>query len=238
MGPDAVPASRTDRARARIIRAVQADWYPSPNFGARRQGQRPSIVVLHYTGMQDTAAALERLCDPSAEVSAHYVISPTGYLWQLVPDEQRAWHAGAGAWCGICDINSNSIGIELVNTGAHPFPDPQMQSLESLLSRLMARWDICKTRVIGHSDMAPERKEDPGPRFDWRRLARAGLAFWPEGWGTDVAMAESLDRIGYPQAAPEKRLQAFRFRFLPTGQGPESALDRRRAAAVAAACRN
>lgn len=195
------------------------------------------MIVLHYTGMRDTDAALKRLCDPSAEVSAHYVISPTGYLWQLVSDEQRAWHAGAGAWHGMRDINSHSIGIELVNTGAHPFPDPQMNCLETLLSELIARWHICPTRVIGHSDMAPERKEDPGPRFDWRRLARAGLAFWPEGFGADVALTDSLDRIGYPKASPEKRLHAFRYRFLPNAQGAETALDRRRAAAVASACR-
>ena len=193
--------------------------------------------MLHYTGMRDSAAALARLCDPAAEVSAHYVISPSGRLWQLVRDEDRAWHAGAGAWCAISDINSHSIGIELVNTGDQPFPKPQMVCLQALISSLMARWRIAPQDVIAHSDMAPERKEDPGPRFDWRLLDRLSLALCPDGMGADMPLAASLDAIGYPQAEAEKRLQAFRFRFLPLSHGPENAADRRRADAVAAAFR-
>ncbi|TVS02165.1 MAG: N-acetylmuramoyl-L-alanine amidase [Rhodobacteraceae bacterium] len=193
------------------------------------------MLVLHYTGMRDTEAALDRLCDPIAQVSAHYVICPRGRLWQLVPEETRAWHAGAGSWAGLSDINSRSIGIELVNTGAQPFPEPQMQVLERLMRDVMARHGIVPHDVIGHSDMAPERKEDPGPRFDWRRLARAGLAIWPEGTGAERPLAESLDAIGYPPASAEHRLQAFRFRFHPGGAGAESKADRCRAAAVAAA---
>ena len=192
------------------------------------------MIVLHYTGMRDAEDALARLCDPSAEVSAHYMIAPSGQVWQLVAEDQRAWHAGAGAWRGCDDINSRAIGIELVNTGAHPFPDPQMRQLEALLAQVMARWAIAADRIIAHSDMAPDRKEDPGPRFDWRRLARQGLAFWPEGFGADLPLAASLDAIGYPLAAPEKRLQAFRFRFLPMEQGPETVRDRQRASHVAA----
>ncbi len=193
------------------------------------------MLVLHYTGMRDTEAALDRLCDPSAQVSAHYVICPRGRLWQLVPEEARAWHAGAGGWAGRSDINSRSIGIELVNTGAQPFPEPQMQVLERLMRDVMARHQIVPRDVIAHSDMAPERKEDPGPRFDWRRLARAGLALWPEGMGAERPLAESLDAIGYPSACAKKRLQAFRFRFYPWGTGAESKADRCRATAVAAA---
>lgn len=193
--------------------------------------------MLHYTGMRDCAAALERLCDPGGEVSAHYVISHTGELWQLVKEADRAWHAGAGSWFGISDINSNSIGIELVNTGDQPFPQPQMRRLEGVMSDLMARWTIAPQQVIAHSDMAPERKEDPGPRFDWRRLDRLSLGFCPDGMGDDAPLAASLDAIGYPKADPEKRLQAFRFRFRPAGQGPECAADRRRADAIAAAFR-
>ncbi|MGY6549712.1 MAG: N-acetylmuramoyl-L-alanine amidase [Roseinatronobacter sp.] len=201
------------------------------------------MIVLHYTGMQGTADAVQRLCDPVAEVSGHYVISPDGSLWHLVTEDARAWHAGAGAWRGCSDINSRSIGIELVNTGNQPFPEPQMQQLETLMRRVRTRWDIPLAKIIAHADMAPERKEDPGPRFDWGRLARAGLALWPDGFGEDQPLAASLDAIGYPEADPVRRLQAFRFRFLPQASGPETERDRRRAAQVAqgfetcAACR-
>ena len=213
---------------------------PSPNFGPRRDGLRPTLVVLHYTGMDSFDAALERLCDPSAQVSAHYLICPAGGLWQLVEEAQRAWHAGAGAWQGMQDINSRSIGVELANDGQTPFADRQMRCLEGLLARIMARWQIAPADVIGHADMAPERKHDPGPRFDWSRLARQGLALWPEGTGPDLPLSGSLDRIGYPEADPAKRLRAFRARFRPSACGvgddhpPETAQDRARASAVAA----
>ncbi|WP_084657657.1 N-acetylmuramoyl-L-alanine amidase [Natronohydrobacter thiooxidans] len=216
---------------------MQPLWHPSPNFGPRRAGLIPSIVVLHYTGMRGAADALDRLCDPSAEVSAHYMIGSCGTLWQLVAEEMRAWHAGAGAWQGAADVNSRSIGIELVNTGAQPFPEAQISVLEQLLRAVMARWSIPAHGVIAHSDMAPERKEDPGPRFDWARLARQGLALWPEGFGADAPLGDSLDAIGYPPAEAAKRLQAFRYRFLPAGQGPETETDRRRADCVARAMR-
>lgn len=212
-----------------------ARWCPSPNFGSRRDGATPSLIVVHYTGMTCAQAALERLCDPLAEVSAHYMIDRDGGLIQMVRDEDRAWHAGAGAWRGMDDINSRSLGVELVNDGFQPFPLPQMQALERLLAVLMARWGIAPVDVIAHSDMAPERKEDPGPRFDWRALARQGLAVWPDGMGDDLPFAASLDMIGYPAAEGDKRLQAFRFRFRPWGQGAETVADRRRAACVARA---
>lgn len=151
-------------------------WLPSPNFGPRRDGLRPSLVVLHYTAMADAAAALSRLRDPAAEVSAHYLICGDGTIWQLVDEDMRAWHAGAGEWAGLGDINSRSIGIELDNTGAHPFAEPQMAALERLLTGILDRHGIRPSGVIGHSDLAPGRKCDPGPRFDWARLARSGLA--------------------------------------------------------------
>jgi N-acetylmuramoyl-L-alanine amidase len=211
-----------------------AIWHPSPNFGQRRGCIGPDFVVLHYTGMADADDALERLCDPIAEVSAHYLIDRDGTLFQLVREAQRAWHAGAGAWCGQVDVNSRSIGIELVNDGFQPFPLAQMRVLETLLRDVLARWDIAPVDVIGHADMAPDRKEDPGPRFDWRALARQGLALWPEGDGADRPFGGSLKAIGYPGAEDDKRLQAFRFRFCPWLDGPESQADRRRAAFVAA----
>ncbi|MEP5672992.1 N-acetylmuramoyl-L-alanine amidase [Ascidiaceihabitans sp.] len=150
--------------------------HPSPNCGPRRNGLRPSLVVVHYTAMASAEAAIERLCDPAAEVSAHYVIGRRGEITQLVDEEMRAWHAGAGEWHGQDDVNSRSIGIELDNGGTYPFAEPQMASLEWLLPRILDRWGIGPEGVIGHSDMAPGRKFDPGAHFDWARLARQGLA--------------------------------------------------------------
>lgn len=206
--------------------------YPSPNFGERRGGVTPSLVVLHYTAIS-CAEARARLCDPLAEVSAHYLISETGVVEALVPETARAWHAGAGEWAGLGDINSHSIGIELANDGFQPFSNPQMTALEDLLRQIMARWSIPAQRIIGHSDMAPSRKTDPGARFDWRRLARQGLSVWPEAGGADLPLGPSLTAIGYPDAPPDLRLAAFRLRFRPWAKGPETAADRRAAADLA-----
>jgi N-acetylmuramoyl-L-alanine amidase len=184
--------------------------------------------------MESCDAALDRLCDPVAEVSAHYLISEVGSVLALVPEAARAWHAGAGAWGGITDVNSHSIGIELANTGAQPFPHPQMTALERLLAQVMDRWRISPDRVIAHSDMAPDRKGDPGARFDWRRLALAGLAVWPQGRGGDdgpadvAAFCAAVRAFGYPAgAAPDHLLAAFRLRFRPWAQGPLDAEDLR-----------
>lgn len=192
------------------------------------------MVVVHYTAMPSCAAAEARLCDPAAEVSAHYLIAETGRVIALVPEAMRAWHAGAGAWGAVDDVNSRSIGVELANTGTAPFPDPQMRALIALLADLRGRWLIPPERVIGHSDMAPGRKQDPGPRFDWRRVALAGQAVWPEPGGDPGApLASSLTRIGYPEADPQTRLAAFRLRFRPWASGPEDATDRALAADLA-----
>ncbi len=203
--------------------------HPSPNFGERRGGLLPDLVVIHYTAMPDLAAARDRLCDPAAEVSAHYLIDADGTVLALVPEEARAWHAGAGSWGGTDDINSRSIGIELANDGGSPFAAAQMVALEALLAGVMARWRISPGRVIGHSDMAPDRKGDPGARFDWRRLARAGLSVWPEPAGADrfgaVAFARAAQAFGYPDAAPEVLLRAVRLRFRPWACGPGDAGD-------------
>ncbi|WP_281277800.1 N-acetylmuramoyl-L-alanine amidase [Paracoccus subflavus] len=206
--------------------------HPSPNHGDRR-GQRPELVVLHYTGMADTAEARARLCDPAAEVSAHWLIHEDGRTEALVPEDRRAWHAGAGSWRGRDDVNSRSIGIEIANPGDRPFPMPQMDALVQLLRQVMARWRIGPDGVIGHSDMAPGRKIDPGPRFDWHRLAREGLALAP-GQGADATLEDSLTRIGYPRVPADLRLAAFRLRFRPWAVGPETQADRRVAAFVAA----
>ena len=208
---------------------------PSPNFGPRRGGVQPSLIVIHYTAMESCAAARARLCDPAAEVSAHWLIARQGAVEALVDEADRAWHAGAGAWAGLEDVNSHSIGIELDNRGAEPFAAPQMDALERLLAEIMARWAIPAQRVIGHSDMAPMRKSDPGPRFDWRRLARGGLSVWPEAWeGADPGdFAAAACRFGYPPLPLETLLQAFRLRFRPGAVGPVTALDAAMAANLA-----
>ena len=184
------------------------------------------MVVLHYTAMGSTEASLERLCDPEAEVSAHYLISGTGEVYQLVDEAMRAWHAGKGAWRGCSDINSCSIGIELQNTGDTPFPEPQMAALEQLLGDAVHRHGIHPQNVIGHSDMAPDRKGDPGARFDWRRLAKQDLSVWPDAISADVDIARfknSLLAFGYPDVPLEYLIVAFRLRFRPFASGP---LDR------------
>lgn len=186
--------------------------------------------------MADAASARARLCDPAAEVSAHWLLLEDGTAEALVAEDRRAWHAGAGSWRGRGDVNSHSIGIEIVNPGDRPFPAAQMAGLERLLPGIMDRWNIGPEGVIGHSDMAPGRKIDPGPRFDWRRLAHAGLALWPveaDGAPEPPPLADSLDRIGYPPVDAATRLAAFRMRFRPGANGPETDRDRAVAAAVA-----
>ncbi|WP_299928048.1 N-acetylmuramoyl-L-alanine amidase [uncultured Pelagimonas sp.] len=185
--------------------------------------------------MTSAIGARDWLCNPEAEVSAHYVIAEDGHLWQLVSEEDRAWHAGAGAWGGIQDVNSHSIGIEIANTGSQPFADPQMRVLENLLRGIMTRWDIPADRVIGHSDCALGRKIDPGRRLDWLRLARQGLAIWP-----DAAMpgdfAKDCAAFGYvaEQGQQDQLLDAFRMRFRPWAVGPLDDMDRGLAADLAA----
>ena len=206
---------------------------PSPNCGERRGGLRPSLIVLHYTAMASAEAALARLCDPAAEVSCHYLIDEDGTVFALVPEDRRAWHAGAVSWGGAGDVNSRSIGIELQNDGRSPFPERQMAVLERLVAGVMARWGIPPEGVIAHSDMAPDRKGDPGPRFDWRRLARAGLAVWPEPCAPGDLVADAR-AFGYPEVAEDLVLSALRLRFRPWAEGPADDGDRAIAAGLAA----
>ncbi|MEO0691508.1 MAG: N-acetylmuramoyl-L-alanine amidase [Pseudomonadota bacterium] len=207
--------------------------HPSPNFGKRRGGASISLIVLHYTAMESAQAALERLCDPEAEVSAHYLIGEDGASCSLVAEEMRAWHAGAGAWGGVEDVNSASIGIELANDGCSPFPEAQMVALEALLDGVMTRHGLGPEAVIAHSDMAPGRKGDPGPRFDWRRLAQGDRAVWP-GRGSAGQFFEDAVRFGYPRAAEAAAvLAAFRSRFRPGAKGPVEDIDASLAADLA-----
>jgi N-acetylmuramoyl-L-alanine amidase len=209
--------------------------HPSPNFGARKDGALPDIIVVHYTAMQSAEAACRTLRNPETEVSAHYLIAESGEVMSLVAEESRAWHAGAGRWGDVVDVNSRSIGIELANDGVSPFAAPLMDSLEELLAGIMRRWAIAPERVIAHSDLAPGRKIDPGRRFDWQRLARGGLAVWP---GPDAVQGQAAPddfhdgfhadacAFGYSREITDAaRLAAFRLRFRFGHDGPLDAVD-------------
>src|SRR6185437_14636545 len=182
---------------------------PSPNQDDRGVA-KVDMLVLHYTGMPSAEAALNRLCDPTAKVSAHYAIDEEGTIYAMVPEDRRAWHAGISYWAGGRDINARSIGIELVNPGHEfgyrAFAEPQIASLITLCRDILARHAIPAWRVLGHSDVAPMRKDDPGELFPWARLAEAGIGLWPTK-GNDPgesAVADLLVRYGYdPEATLE-----------------------------------
>ncbi len=196
---------------------------PSPNFDAR--ALPVSMVVLHYTGMIDGASAIARLADPEAKVSAHYVVAEDGQVVRMVDEAHRAWHAGRSWWRGTSDINSASIGIEIVNPGHEfgyrPFPEAQIDAVIELLAGIMERHSITRGNVVGHSDVAPARKEDPGELFPWYRLARLRLALprptknlmdpqWP-----DAGFLLALERFGYDVADGVAAVRAFQRRFRP-----------------------
>lgn len=191
----------------------------SPNRDARPGGRRPDMLILHYTGMRSAADALDRLCDPQAKVSAHWLIEEDGTIWRLVPEAERAWHAGESYWDGETGLNACSIGIELVNPGHEfayrAFPEPQMAALVALARDIVARWAIPPHRVLGHSDVAPRRKQDPGELFDWRRLARAGLCLWPQPGEPVADEARALAAYGYETVDVTATLIAFQRRFRP-----------------------
>ena len=208
----------------------------SPNFGDRRGGASPDMVLIHYTAMESARAACDWLCDPASEVSAHYLIDRDGAVVQMVDEAHRAWHAGAGEWGGRGDVNSRSIGIELANTGAEPFPEPQMAALERLLDGIRGRWPaVAPERILGHSDIAPGRKIDPGRRFDWKRLARAGHAVWietrpavPGGEGPPPAddFLALGHRAGYTGCRSAESLRdGLRMRFRPWASGALDGAD-------------
>jgi len=203
----------------------------SPNHDARPEGGRVDMLVLHYTGMKTAAEAIDRLCDPAAKVSAHYVIDEDGTVWRLVEESRRAWHAGVSFWQGTRHVNAASIGIELVNPGHdwgyRAFPEAQMAALEALCGAVLRRHPIPADRVVGHSDVAPLRKQDPGELFDWPRLARAGIGLWPTDSmppPADIAEVQAmLGVIGYRvpssgalDAETRQVLAAFQRRFRPS----------------------
>lgn len=197
---------------------------PSPNHNARPPGQAADILLLHYTGMQSGAEALARLCDPQAKVSAHYLIEEDGRIFQLVPEDRRAWHAGLACWAGDSDVNGRSLGIELVNPGHEfgyrRFPEAQTIALLVLAEELCRRHPIPSHRVLGHSDVAPLRKEDPGELFDWPRLAAAGLGFLPRpgrALGETAARAKlAAFGYGYIEEDYAAVIRAFQRHFRPS----------------------
>ena len=218
------PALQIDRVRT------------SPNSGARLSvdgwiGVRN--VVVHYTGMESGDDAVARLCDPAAKVSAHYLVHEDGRILGLVDESARAWHAGVSYWRGVQDLNSVSIGIEVVNPGHEygyrPFPAAQIDALTALLGDIFGRHTLAPEDVVGHSDIAPGRKQDPGELFPWQNLAAKGFGLWPSGprSSSDVGIWPSLSAIGYavpggaggdmldPETGPEDVIRAFQRRYRP-----------------------
>ena len=195
---------------------------PSPNFEPRKAP--PDMIVLHYTGMRTGEEALARLRDPQAKVSSHYVVEEDGRVFRLVPEERRAWHAGASFWKGERDVNTASVGVEIVNPGHEfgyrPFPDAQIAAVIELVADIRTRWMVEDGKIVGHSDVAPDRKEDPGEFFPWKRLAQAGLGLWveppaapgaPLGEGEEgagvFALQAGFTRLGY-DCAPSGKFEA------------------------------
>jgi N-acetylmuramoyl-L-alanine amidase len=199
---------------------------PSPNFDERPGGPADiDMLILHYTGMQTGQAAIDRLRDPVAKVSSHYVVEEDGTVFRLVPEHLRAFHAGVSYWRGRHTLNGVCIGIEIVNPGHEwgyrPFPAPQMAAVQTLCLEILGRHAIPSCNVVGHSDVAPNRKQDPGELFDWKGLAQAGIGDWPADENhvaePDDAMAwAALERIGYQTTWPlDVVLRAFQRHFLP-----------------------
>ncbi|MDB5694745.1 MAG: N-acetylmuramoyl-L-alanine amidase [Sphingomonas bacterium] len=197
--------------------------FPSPNHDER--ALPITMIVLHYTGMQSAAAALARLCDPAAKVSAHYLVDEDGTVQALVAEDRRAWHAGASHWRGLTDVNSASVGIEIVNPGHEfgyrPFPPAQIGAVVRLVAEIKDRHEVTRGNIVGHSDIAPARKRDPGELFPWGELARRRLALprptknlmdpqWTEG-----GFLLALERFGYDVTEPMAAIMAFQRRFRP-----------------------
>jgi N-acetylmuramoyl-L-alanine amidase len=220
--------------------SVVSDIIPSANFGERNNGMIPDMIVLHYTGMPDAEGAITRLCTPGTDVSAHYIVLEDGRVVQTVPESKRAWHAGLGFWAGETDINSLSIGIEIINRGhdwGYPdFPSRQIAAVTALCRGILLRHEMPAHRVLGHSDVSPARKKDPGEKFPWHSLANSGVGHWvrpaPISRGESMklgaegervlALQQALSRYGYGieasgqyDAATMEVVTAFQRHFRP-----------------------
>lgn len=222
----------------------------SPNFDERAGEGNIGYVILHYTGMKSAEEALARLTDPEAKVSAHYTVDEDGTIYRHVDEAKRAWHAGASFWQDQSDINSLSVGVEIVNPGHEwgyrAFPDGQIDAVIKLCKEIMQRHDIEPENILAHSDIAPMRKEDPGELFPWKKLAENGIGIWPDAADEDAVkaagliMERALNDFGYdPRAKFKDKLTAFQRHFVPElftdGQaGTENALTRTRLYALLA----
>ncbi len=219
---------------------------PSPNWDARPPGTPIDTLILHYTGMPTGQAALDRLRDPAARVSSHYVVEEDGAVWRLVEEECRAWHAGVSCWRGHAALNDRSVGIEIVNPGHEwgyrPFPALQMAAVCDLCLGILGRHPIPGRNVVGHSDVAPSRKEDPGELFDWPGLAANGVGLWPaplRSSGTLDDVPAALRAIGYGEGDLAATLRAFQRHWLPgaiSGQADDATRARLHAVLAAVAC--
>lgn len=201
--------------QAPVRSSLPSQWLPSPNHDDRR----PAYVILHHTGGSSAAASLATLTDPRRGVSAHYLVGRDGRLYQLVDERQRAWHAGESDWGGDTDVNSASIGIELDNDGSEPFAEPQIETLLALLRDLSTRYPIPPSNVLGHGDVAPQRKVDPSRLFPWRRLAENGFGLWCDPpyppAPPDFDPLLGLRALGYDVADPAAAIAAFKRHFSP-----------------------
>ena len=200
--------------------SLPATVIASPNYDLRH----PTMVVIHYTSNDETERSIETLTSPARKVSAHYLVDRHGRIFQLVPENQRAWHAGQSYWAGNTDINSTSIGIELDNNGSETYEDAQINTLVALVKDIQERHRIKPMNVVGHSDVAPGRKVDPGPYFPWGRLAESGIGLWcTNSTATKVRegvlLNELLIGIGYDPKTPDKSRAAFRIHHLSDGNG-------------------
>jgi N-acetylmuramoyl-L-alanine amidase len=215
--------------RKRFFLKKEAKTFVSPNHDERPADEPVDILVLHYTGMQSAEAAIARLCDPASRVSSHYVVEEDGTIWCLVPEARRAWHAGISFWRGHEGLNGRSVGVEIVNPGHEwgyrPFPGVQMDAVRALCAGILSRHPIPARNVVAHSDIAPDRKQDPGELFDWPGLAADGIGLWPDfppapaaGPVDQEALRADLATIGYPPLADMATLlRAFQRRWRPEG---------------------
>jgi N-acetylmuramoyl-L-alanine amidase len=192
---------------------------PSPHFNERLFPI--DSIILHYTNLPSVKETLTWLLNPLSQVSAHYLVDEEGQIYQMVAEEKRAWHAGESYWQGCTDMNSCSLGIELANPGQshgyQPFPEAQIEALIRLCQRLKTQWDIAPSRILGHSDIAPRRKQDPGHLFPWHHLAQEELGLWPYKTGAVIEgnLMKKLAHIGYEIVSPLHTILAFQQHFQP-----------------------
>lgn len=205
---------------------VATKVFPSPNHGERKENRRPDMLVLHYTGMPVDGEALQWLCNPVSQVSCHYFVFPDGRVLQLVPEARRAWHAGVSAWGEDRDLNSCSIGIEIAHPGHDgglpPYPEEQIEAVERLCLDIVGRWRIPASRVLAHSDIAPDRKRDPGEVFPWERLHRAGVGHWVRPAALSDGRFFSRGDRGTPVEALQAMLALYGYDLRITGAFDEA----------------